>query len=342
MKKYLQIALKVGIVLGLLVFLSKKGFLSIQDTRRAFENWQDMALSVSILLIAAVLGALRWQWLLRAQGIELGFFRTCELTFVGNFFNIALPGAVSGDFIKAFYVGKEVQGQRARAFGSILFDRVAGLSVLMLISAMALPFGQFSQANHNGLLATVIPFIAIAGAGFLFFYAYLFAVREKFDPILILLRRVHEAFPKAQAVTRIYESIRHYHHHRGTVVRVFLLSLFIQTAIGMAILSFARALGEDHLSIAGVYMLFPLGLLVTAIPVAPAGVGTGHAAFAALFGLLGSSSGANIFTLYAMGQIAVGAIGGLVYLRFRSEVGTPLAVATPPEVTSGSCGDVKA
>lgn len=330
MKKYLQLVLKIAVVVGLLVFLSKKGFLSLQDTRRAFDNWQNIAFSFGIIIFCAALGALRWQWLLQAQGIRLGFFRTCELTFVGNFFNIALPGAVSGDFIKAFYVGREVPGQRARAFGSILFDRVAGLSVLMLISAVAMPFGRnsfSSVVNDGGLMSTVKPFITIAGTGFLCFYIYLFAVHESIDPILIGLRKLHNALPKAQAITRIYESIRHYHHHRGTVAKVFFLSLFIQALVGLSILSFARALGEDSLSVGGVYMLFPLGLLVTAIPVAPAGVGTGHAAFAGLFKLLGSSSGANIFTLYAMAQILVGALGGLVYLRFRSEIGTVLAVA---------------
>jgi uncharacterized protein (TIRG00374 family) len=331
MKKYVSLVVKVAVVVGLLAYLSQKGFLSVHDTRRAFENWPNILLSFGIVLFCAFLGALRWQWLLEAQGIRLSFFRTCELTFVGNFFNIALPGAVSGDFIKAFYVGREVQGQRARAFGSILFDRMAGLSVLMLISAIALPFAHRSfsaSVNEGGLMSTVVPFITIAGAGFFFFYIYLFVVRENFDPILIALRKLHQAFPKIQSLTRIYESIRHYHHHRGTVVRVFLLSLLIQSMIGLAIISLARAVGDENLSSAGVYMLFPLGLLVTAIPVAPAGVGTGHAAFAGLFKLLGSANGANIFTLYAMAQILVGAIGGLVYLRFRSEAGTALATAS--------------
>jgi uncharacterized protein (TIRG00374 family) len=279
MKKQLKLLLKIGIVVALLVFLSKKGFISVQDTQRAFSHWGNISFSLGIVIFCAFLGALRWQWLLEAQGIRLNFWRTCELTFVGNFFNIALPGAVSGDVIKAFYVGREVQGQRARAFGSILFDRVAGLSVLMLISAMALPFGLASPSisSSSGLLSTIKPFIVIAGGGFICFYAYLFLVRESFDPILMLLRKLHGAMPKVEAVTRIYQSIRHYHHHRLTVVRVFLLSLFIQILVGLAIISLAHALGENSISPAGVYMLFPLGLLVTAIPVAPAGVGTGHA-----------------------------------------------------------------
>ena len=347
LKKLVSPAIKIAIVVGLLVFLSKKGLLSVQDTRRAFANWQLILLAVSIGVFSAVMGAVRWMWLLEAQGIRLGFVRTCELTFVGNFFNVALPGAVSGDFVKAFYVGRDVQGQRARAFGSILFDRVAGLSVLMLISAVALPFGESAltatTSESATLLATIKPFIVIAGSGFLCFYAYLFLVREHFDPVLMLLKRLEKSVAKIQPITRIYEGLRHYHNHRWTVVRVFLLSAFIQGLVGVMLILFSQALGETDLSIGGIYTLFPLGLLITAIPVAPAGVGTGHAAFAGLFRLLGSGNGANIFTLYAMTQLLIGAIGGLTYLRFRSQktlpgtdssdVGLASSVGTTPSPT---------
>ena len=54
------------------------------------------------MIASAFLGPIRWQLLLRAQGIKLSMGRTAQLTLIGNFFNIALPGAVSGDFVKAF------------------------------------------------------------------------------------------------------------------------------------------------------------------------------------------------------------------------------------------------
>jgi hypothetical protein len=68
-------------------------------------------------------------------------------------------------------------------------------------------------------------------------------------------------------------------------------------------------------------VIVPLGLLVTAIPLTPAGVGTGHAAFTGLFHILGSPAGANVFNFFLVSQIFFGALGGLVYLRFRQETG---------------------
>jgi uncharacterized protein (TIRG00374 family) len=238
------------------------------------------------------------------------------LSFVGNFFNIALPGAVSGDFMKAFYLGKEVSGHRGSAFGAILFDRVAGLSALVLVSAGAAIFG------HDHLARSVIlgtrPFIVFAAIGVLIFYTYLFLVREHHDPFLSILKMIEARIPKLSAIVRIYRGLRHYHNHRMTVVNVLAISLVIHLLVGWVCLQFASALGEGTLHLLPIYVVVPLGLLVTAVPVAPAGVGTGHAAFSYLFNLLGSARGADIFTLFALSNLCIGALGGIVYLRFKS------------------------
>jgi hypothetical protein len=63
------------------------------------------------------------------------------------------------------------------------------------------------------------------------------------------------------------------------------------------------------------FLLVPMGLLTTAIPIAPAGLGVGHVAFAALFSLAGSEHGAEIFTMYVTIQIVINLTGVFFYLR---------------------------
>lgn len=167
-------------------------------------------------------------------------------------------------------------------------------------------------------LATIRPYL-ITSAGFVIaFYSYLFLVREHHDPVLLMFRRLEKLVPRLHALTHIYLAIRYYHHRRGTVTAVFFLSVLIHTVVGLGFLLFANALGEASLPVAGIYTVFPMGLLVTAVPVAPAGVGTGHMAFAYLFGLIGSGRGADIFTLFALSSFFFGGVGGLVYLRFKA------------------------
>ena len=323
LKDYLKILLKAGFVVGLLYYLSQKGFISLQHTKRAFSQWQFVLPAFLLLCTNLVIGTFRWQWLLQAQGIELRWFRMLQLGLIGNFFNVALPGAVSGDFVKAFYIAKEAPGKRARAFGSILFDRVAGLSALVLLATGALITG-LETFKGTALVAAIQSFLIIAASCVVIFYSYLFLVTEKHDPVMKLLRKIESKIPKAGSFVRIYESLRHYHNHRAVVAKALLVSLLIHSLVGVCFYNFGMALGETQLQLQAVYVVMSLGLLITTIPVAPAGVGTGHAAFLYLFHLIGSERGADIFTLFALMNFTLGAIGGLVYLRFRTTEPEPV------------------
>jgi hypothetical protein len=315
----LKFGAKLLLVGGLLYFLATKGVIDLRATALAFSRWELVAPGMGLLLVATLLGFVRWRWLLAAQGVEIPSLRALELTLVGNFFNIALPGAVSGDLVKAVYVARESEGKRSSALGSILFDRVAGLSALSLLAAVALLVG-WNELDGGGFLPAVRLFVLLPGAAFLVFYAYLFSVGERWDPLLALLRRVEGRFSFVGSFTRIYESLRRYHHHRWTVVRAVALSILIHVCVCCAMALFLGALGEGGAPLSGIFVSVPIGLLATAVPLAPAGIGTGHAAFGWLFRFLGTERGADVFSLFALLQLCVGGVGGLVYLRFRARV----------------------
>ena len=89
--------------------------------------------------------------------------------------------------------------------------------------------------------------------------------------------------------------------------------------MGWICLKFSGALGDPQLGLLPILAIVPFGLLISDIPVAPAGIGTGHAAFLYLFQLIGSSQGANIFTLFVLANMFMGIIGSLFYLRYKIE-----------------------
>lgn len=308
---------KLVFVGGLLYFLAKKGFLSIEAMGRAFSMKREMASAFGFISLATIFGIWRWQILLLGQGIRLPFGRVAELSFIGIFFNLALPGAVSGDFVKAFYVGKESEGRRAHAFSSIFFDRVTGLAGLVLVSSGALLVSLYFPYGER-LFSSLEAFVLIAGAGAIAFYGYLFLVPNQKDIVARSLQAFAQKVRAGGSVLRIYDGIRVYREKPGAAFGSLVLSIVIHACVIGCFVNLAAASGETGVPLLGSFVVVPLGLLVTAIPVAPAGVGTGHAAYLALFHLFNSERGADIFSLFVLMNLCLGAIGGLTYLRFRS------------------------
>ena len=154
--------LKLTLVGALLYVLAQRGFLSAEATARAFMRWDIMTFALFLIVFSYLLGALRWQILLRAQKIHLHPLRVLELSLVGNFFSLALPGAVTGDFVKAYYVGKEGAGIRAKGLGSILFDRLLGVSALVIVSVVSLMFNHDIFEVSNQAKAVQL-FVYVAG-----------------------------------------------------------------------------------------------------------------------------------------------------------------------------------
>lgn len=320
--KRIKTLLKILLVAGLLYVLGDRGLLSFEKTHQAFVRFEFTGFAFLALFTTTFLAILRWQILLRSQEIHLSSSRILQLGFVGNFFNTALPGAVSGDVVKAIYVAREVETRRSHALSSILFDRVAGVAGLILLAMGALALS-LNQPWGDQLLSSIQIFLGISGAGLILFFSYLFLVRENFDPLLHFMRKLESKFRIAGSLVRIYEGLMHFHKTKGAVLLSLFISLLIHLLVVTACIYFARALDETHVDALAFFILVPLGLLVTAIPVMPAGIGTGHAAFVYLFHLLGSEAGANIYSLFVIYKLIEGAAGGLVYLKFKSERSLP-------------------
>ena len=96
-------------------------------------------------------------------------------------------------------------------------------------------------------------------------------------------------------------------------------SLLIHCLLVIIAFSISETVSVTPISLIALAIIVPIGMLATTIPVLPAGVGTGHAAFFALFKLVGSDQGAEVFSLIVLLQVLVGVIGGVIYLRSGSK-----------------------
>jgi hypothetical protein len=78
--------------------------------------------------------------------------------------------------------------------------------------------------------------------------------------------------------------------------------------------------GPTNFEVALLAPIFPFGILVTAIPLAPGGLGVGHAAFDKLFSLVGLPGGANVFNVYVLSQLFLNLLGIFPYLSLKTKI----------------------
>jgi uncharacterized protein (TIRG00374 family) len=316
-KERLMLFLKFALVGVVFWYLYHKGLITSDSFRRLFESPATVLICLFLMTMNTIFGALRWQVLLRTQGAELPFTRVLKLNLVGAFFNIALPGAVSGDFVKAVYVAKQFKEKRAAVFGSMLFDRLLGASAMIFVGAFSALISRFT--NWGGALPPVLLYsIGGVGCGVVGFFIYLF-LSHKRDPLFSMLQFFTRRNEKLGAVDRLYQGVMNYRTHPMRVLKALALSLAIHVLLVLLAFFITESISPTPISLVALAVVVPIGMLATTIPVLPAGVGTGHAAFYALFQMIGSDQGAQVFSLIVLYQVIVGLIGGVVYLKVSSE-----------------------
>ncbi|MBC7396455.1 MAG: flippase-like domain-containing protein [Bdellovibrionales bacterium] len=317
LKERSKLFLKFALVGLVFYYLYRKGLITAESFKKLFASPRAVIICSVLMLVNTLLGALRWKVLLETQGAHLPYSRVLKLNMVGSFFNIALPGAVSGDFIKAIYVAKHFKDKRPAVFGSIFFDRILGVSAMVFVGAFSALLSMYIP--WGGSLPPVL-LMSIGGIGFaaMLFFIYLFASHKK-DPLFQLLRFFTRRHHRLGMVDRLYLGIMGYREHPRRILKAIPLSIAIHIIMIVIAFFITEAISAQPLPVMALAVIVPIGMLATAIPVLPAGVGTGHAAFYALFKLVGSELGAEVFSLFVLYQVIFGIIGGIIYLQVAAE-----------------------
>ena len=99
-------------------------------------------LLLALLLYGGIIGLAiyRWNLLLRISGVRLRPWDLIRLTMIGCFFNLAIPGAVSGDILKMALVAKQTHNKKGHAILTIILDRILGLFGLFIVASVVMVF----------------------------------------------------------------------------------------------------------------------------------------------------------------------------------------------------------
>lgn len=323
----LSLAIKIAIAAAVLTLMWRSGKLQPQVIVTAAGRWPELLAVATMIFSLVMICAARWALLMRGQGFHLPWRQTLSLTMIGVLFSAVIPGAVSGDLVKGYYVAREVQEKRTLALATILMDRIIGLSSLATVASVGVIW------NHELVLANrtlaVLSLMALGGCGvgFIGLLAAVFASRQ----VLGVANRLPHALPGRQLVIRTAEVLATYRHQVRRLLVAFLMSAPVHLLGCASMLVCLHAVGESRSMPASLVLFaFPLGMLAVAVPITPIGIGVGQAAFYAVCNMAvqgSGSAGANAFTVFQAVQLPVFLLGLIPYLSYRKTAPADLSAA---------------
>jgi len=136
LRSTLSLALKICLAAGLVVYLVKSGHL---DLRTVWDliTFPNTLMALALIGITIVASCWRWVLLLKVRDLEVPFGYAMSLYLIGMFFNYALPGSVSGDLVRGYYLVQDYPGRKMDSALSVLIDRILGLYHFFILTLLA-------------------------------------------------------------------------------------------------------------------------------------------------------------------------------------------------------------
>lgn len=296
-KKLLPICFKLILAASLILWMVSSGKLDFSSSLTTAAKPSVLLVCLSAWLLTAVLSnSLRWCLLVNAVGISLSKIKAIKVSLIALFFSTFLPGAVGGDLIKAIFIYKNHPGgQKTPAMLTIVLDRILGLCGLFLIACPVVLLRWEHIKEASVLLSLGLTTIFISAAMIIFILGVFMPWKKGADPFLKLLQWNIFGF---SFLRKIYEALRIYKNKPRAVFLSVLISMFSQSVLMFAIIFITMELTPQPVDLWQLVMVMPLGILATALPLAPGGLGVGHVAFGTLFHMIGLEQGANVYNVY--------------------------------------------
>lgn len=304
-RQRLILAIKFAVVAALLALVVHGNREELRESLRHGANPGQLLLALACYLGGMLLAFSRWYMLVRAIELPFRLRDALRLGFIGALFNFVIPGAIGGDFVRAAALSRE-QGKSLRPIATVVVDRLAGLLGLFLLAAIVGTIGWETLAPGVRRLVTAASIASAISAAIL---AVAFLPGLGSDPTHHSARRAELA-----AVGIAYRS-------RFWVIGVAVVMAVATHALN--VLGFFLASDAVLPRVPGLadhFLIVPLILFSTAVPLPLGALGVSEQVSAGLFKMAGFHAGAVAMMAFRILQFAVAAMGGLVYLANAAQV----------------------
>ena len=264
--------------------------------------------------VVEILATVRWQLLLRIQGIRLSWLRAGAIVMIGLFFNQFLPGGVGGDAMRLYFVFKLAPGRKIGATPSVAMDRVLGLLTLLFLAGMSLSLRFNALTRSSSSLHIVYLALALLGASFVFVVLLFWLASAG------LLSELPKVTPFRKVIIESGEALRRYRTHLVTMAFAFLITVAAHLAYYTSYYCAGESLhaSAGHAaSLADILSIMPLVDTIVSVPISLGGVGVRETLFQELLGNLSHVPpvlAAFTGSLGFMNQAVWGLVGAAIFL----------------------------
>ena len=277
------------------------------------------ALAVGIMVGTVPLQAVRWRWLLAAQGLHDRLGWLTRSYFVSYTAGQVLPTAIGGDAVRVVESARRHPGRTGDLTAIVALERGLGGAATLLLGAIgfALAVGHYDVSAYLWIEGVLVlgTFVLL----FLFFSRTARPLLRRVQPLLAALRL-------DRALRSFYDGVHHYRGHPRLLGLAFVYTTALQTVRVLAIWASAQAVGIE-LGPRIYYVMGPLFFLVLLVPFTLNGFAIREAFFVSFLGSVGVPADQAFAAgfLFFLVTVALALPGGAILLweGLRGGAGRP-------------------
>lgn len=259
-------------------------------------------------ILERIVLAYKWKVLLSVKGVNISLLRAIKICFVSTFVGTFVPSSVGGDIFRAYGLYKHGVNPY-EAISSVLVDKIIGLlSSLIMVAASILIYLKIMH-NTTSVLQSVIITLVIFGI-------FLFVILNRPIMHLFIINLEFIGLQRLQKqIQTLYDAFIDYKTHKSVVFYVLVLSFLFQLI--RVLITYSGSLSmNQRIDIVYFFILVPIIILATLLPVSVGGIGVREGAFVFFFSQVGMTA-TEAFTLslllYAVSMVTI-LPGGVIYV----------------------------
>lgn len=305
-KKYLPV---IGIILFVYI-LAKIDFSEVVKEVSQV-NVYFISIAIIVILIRLFSETLKWFTIARFQDMKIPFKKAFKINLVENYYGFITPSKV-GSVIRAEYLKEYADDKIGKGLFNFVIDKILDVSAILFIALL------FSYQFKDTLDLPVTFFSALF---LVFVLGILFFIKK--ERSYFILKFFHRKLIPSRLREKAKVTFNSFYEHvpRKRYFVLFFALNFINWLLNYLTAYYIGLSLGIEVPLVVYFAIYPIGTLVTMIPISINGLGTREATLISLFGLF-SVGAAKVFSMSIIGLVIAGIIPCIIgiYLSFKKRL----------------------